>query len=58
MAGSNRRFALVVALPFLSLAMSGMARAATYTVTNTLDSGTGSIRGGDSREYCGRHEHH
>ena len=33
-----------IALPFLFLVMSGLARAATFTVTNTADSGGGSLR--------------
>ena len=40
MAGSNRRFTLAaVALPFLFLAMSGLARAATITVDTTSPTG-------------------
>jgi Chlamydia polymorphic membrane protein (Chlamydia_PMP) repeat len=45
MADRNRRFTLAaVALPVLFLAMSGLARAATFTVTNINDSGSGSLR--------------
>ena len=48
MAHRNRRFTIAaVALPLLFLVMSGMARAATFTVTNTGDSnvpGSGSLR--------------
>ncbi len=44
MADRNWRSALAaIALPFLLLAMSGLARAATITVTNTNDSGAGSL---------------
>jgi hypothetical protein len=45
MADRNRRFTLAaIALPLLLVAMSGMAHAATFTVSNTLDSGVGSLR--------------
>src|SRR5271168_5136580 len=50
MADRNRRFALTaIALPLLLLAMSGLARAATFTVSNTTDpaspmAGDGSLR--------------
>ena len=45
MADRIRRVALAaIALPLLFLMMSGLARAATLTVTNTLDSGAGSLR--------------
>jgi hypothetical protein len=45
MAGLNRRFALTafVLLSFM-LAISGMARAGTFTVTTTADTGAGSLR--------------
>ena len=45
MAGLNRRlrFAVVV-VPVLVIAMAGWARATIFTVTNTLDSGAGSLR--------------
>ena len=46
MADRNRRFTLAtIALPLLFLAMSGWARAATLTVSNTNDTGIGSLRG-------------
>ena len=46
MADRNRSFVVaLIAVPALFLAMSGLARAATLTVTNTLDSGAGSLRG-------------
>jgi hypothetical protein len=45
MADRNRRFTpAAVAMPLLFLAMSGLARAATITVSNTNDSGMGSLR--------------
>src|SRR5271154_3381390 len=45
MAGSKRRFSLsAILLPLLFLTMSGLARAATITVTNLNDSGPGSLR--------------
>ncbi|HEY6299560.1 MAG TPA: hypothetical protein VIW95_07940, partial [Candidatus Binatus sp.] len=45
MADRNPRYTIAaIALPLLFLAMSGLARAATLTVTNTLDSGMGSLR--------------
>jgi predicted outer membrane repeat protein len=45
MADRNRRFRLAaIVLPFLFLAMSNTARAAMLFVTNTNDSGTGSLR--------------
>ena len=45
MADRNRRFALAaIALPLLLIAMSNTARAAMLFVTNTNDSGTGSLR--------------
>jgi len=44
MAGSKRRFSLsAILLPLLFLTMSGMARAATITVTNLNDTGPGSL---------------
>ena len=46
MADRNRRFRIAaVTLPLVLLAMSGLACAATFTVTNTLDTGMGSLRG-------------
>jgi len=46
MADRNRSFTVAaIALPFLFLLMSGFARAATLTVTNTNDTGAGSLRG-------------
>ena len=46
MADRNRSFTVAaIALPFLFLLMSGFARAATLTVTNTSDTGAGSLRG-------------
>jgi predicted outer membrane repeat protein len=45
MADRNRRFALAkITLLLLFLAMSGLARAATFTVINTNDTGIGSLR--------------
>jgi len=45
MAIRNPRYALAaIALPFLFLAMSGLAQAGSFTVTNTLDGGPGSLR--------------
>src|SRR6202046_2559466 len=45
MAIRNPRYALaLVALPLLFLATSGFARAATFTVNTTADTGTGSLR--------------
>ncbi len=45
MAGSKRRFSLsAILLPLLFLMMSGLARAATITVTNLNDTGAGSLR--------------
>ena len=45
MAIRNPRYALVIfALPVLFLAMSGLAQAGSFTVTNTLDGGPGSLR--------------
>src|SRR5271156_2052110 len=45
MAGSKRRFSLsAILLPLLFLTTSGLARAAIITVTNTNDSGSGSLR--------------
>ena len=45
MAGSTRRFSLsAILLPLLFLTMSGLARAATITVTNLNDTGSGSLR--------------
>jgi hypothetical protein len=45
MADRNRRVSLAaIALPFFFLMMSGLGRAATITVTNTHDSGAGSLR--------------
>jgi hypothetical protein len=45
MAGSARRFSLsAILLPLLFLTMSGLARAATITVTNLNDTGAGSLR--------------
>jgi fibronectin-binding autotransporter adhesin len=45
MANRNRRFTVAaVALPLLLVATTGMARAATLFVTNTNDSGSGSLR--------------
>ena len=45
MAGSNRRISLsAILLPLLFLTMSGLARAAIITVTNTNDTGAGSLR--------------
>jgi hypothetical protein len=45
MAGSKRRFSLsAILLPLLFLTMSGLARAATITVTNLNDTGPGSLR--------------
>ncbi len=45
MADRNRRFRLAaIVLPFLFMAMSNSARAAMLFVTNTNDSGTGSLR--------------
>lgn len=45
MADRNPRYALAaIALPVLFLAMSGLARATTFTVTNTNDTGMGSLR--------------
>jgi hypothetical protein len=45
MADRSRRIALAaIVLPFLFLAMSGLARATLFTVINTNDTGTGSLR--------------
>jgi hypothetical protein len=46
MAGRNRRFtvAAIALLSLLLMAMPGVARAATLTVTNTNDTGGGSLR--------------
>src|SRR6202451_2361679 len=45
MADRNRRFSLAaIALPFFFVMMSGLGRAATITVTNTHDTGSGSLR--------------
>ena len=42
MADRDRRFTVAaVALPFFFLVMPGLARAATFTVTNTNDTGMG-----------------
>src|SRR6202035_3318898 len=45
MADRNPRFTFAaIALPLLLLAMSGLARAATFTVNTTADTGPGSLR--------------
>jgi len=45
MADRNRRFSLAaIALPLFFVMMSGLGRAATITVTNTHDTGSGSLR--------------
>jgi len=46
MADRIRSFVVaLIVVPALFLAMSGLARAATLTVTNTNDTGAGSLRG-------------